>query len=287
MISCSTWSQYKTEFCYRRRQYLIKRKISYCKMAAILPAVVALWVQILLVATYSRGGYAAMAAGALVFLWATRSKWMFGFAETFVAFLFVIKNGVTRVGTIMNRLLLWRGGVAHARERLEHEDRKLKETIGKLTVELKRRLVRRRSVNSSANQTLLVQHQQISGLDRRVERSGRSPLHDSGHGCQAASTTFFKACSYLGLRQIFACCCNPKSNTATERVTKTVKEYFVWTREFCSVGAFEYALKQWQKAYNEDYPRASIGDMPPNMRGGAMRQRLKMRRGGNWNSQKK
>ncbi len=31
-----------------------------------------------------------------------------------------------------------RGGIDHARERLEHENRKLKETIGELTVELKK-----------------------------------------------------------------------------------------------------------------------------------------------------
>ena len=35
------------------------------------------------------------------------------------------------------KLLEW-GGVDHARERLEHENRKLKETIGELTVELKK-----------------------------------------------------------------------------------------------------------------------------------------------------
>jgi len=34
--------------------------------------------------------------------------------------------------------LFERGGVDHARERLEHENRKLKETIGELTVELKK-----------------------------------------------------------------------------------------------------------------------------------------------------
>lgn len=34
--------------------------------------------------------------------------------------------------------LFERGGVDHVRERLEHENRKLKETIGELTVELKK-----------------------------------------------------------------------------------------------------------------------------------------------------
>ncbi|MDR0994481.1 MAG: transposase [Verrucomicrobiota bacterium] len=57
--------------------------------------------------------------------------------------------------------LFERGGVDHIRERLEHENRKLKETIGELSVELKTRLVRRRSVNSSASQALLMQIQQL------------------------------------------------------------------------------------------------------------------------------
>ena len=57
--------------------------------------------------------------------------------------------------------LFERGSVVRARERLEHENRKLKETIGELTVELKKRLVVRRSVNSSANQALLKRIQQL------------------------------------------------------------------------------------------------------------------------------
>ena len=34
--------------------------------------------------------------------------------------------------------LFERGGIDHVRERLEHENRKLKETIGELTIELKK-----------------------------------------------------------------------------------------------------------------------------------------------------
>ena len=56
--------------------------------------------------------------------------------------------------------LFERGGVDHARERLECENRRLKETIGELTIELKKRLVKRRGVKSSANQASLKQIQQ-------------------------------------------------------------------------------------------------------------------------------
>jgi len=85
----------------------------------------------------------------------------------------------------------------------------------------------------------------------------------SDHGSQPTSAAFFKACSELGIRQIFASYCNPKGNADTERVIRTIKEDLVWTREFDSVGAFEDALRQWQKAYNEDYPHSSLGYMTP------------------------
>lgn len=44
---------------------------------------------------------------------------------------------------------------------LEQGNRKLKETIGELSIELKKRLVRRHSVSSSANQALLEQIRQL------------------------------------------------------------------------------------------------------------------------------
>lgn len=69
----------------------------------------------------------------------------------------------------------------------------------------------------------------------------------SDHGSQPTSTAFFKACSGLGIKQIFASYCNPKGNADTERVIRTIKEDLVWTREFDSVAAFEDALKQWQR----------------------------------------
>lgn len=85
----------------------------------------------------------------------------------------------------------------------------------------------------------------------------------SDHGCQPTSTAFFKACSELGIHQIFASYSNPRGNADTERVIRTIKEDLVWTREFDSVAAFEIALKRWQRAYNEDYPHSSLGYMTP------------------------
>ena len=85
----------------------------------------------------------------------------------------------------------------------------------------------------------------------------------SDHGCQPTSTAFFKACSELGIHQIFASYSNPRGNADTERVIRTIKEDLVWVREFDSVTAFKIALKRWQKAYNEDYPHSSLGYMTP------------------------
>ena len=85
----------------------------------------------------------------------------------------------------------------------------------------------------------------------------------SDHGCQPTSTAFFKACSELGIQQIFASYSNPKGNADTERVIRTLKEDLVWPREFDSVADFEKALNRWQKEYNEDYPHSSLGYMTP------------------------
>ena len=85
----------------------------------------------------------------------------------------------------------------------------------------------------------------------------------SDHGCQPTSTAFFKACSELGIQQIFASYSNPKGNADTERVIRTLKEDLVWPREFDSIADFEKALNIWQKEYNEDYPHSSLGYMTP------------------------
>jgi len=57
--------------------------------------------------------------------------------------------------------LFERGGVGHVRECLERENRNLKETIGELTIELKKRLVKCRRANSGANAALVADIQAL------------------------------------------------------------------------------------------------------------------------------
>lgn len=96
-----------------------------------------------------------------------------------------------------------------------------------------------------------------------IKDAASVPALVSDHGCQPTSTAFFKACSELGIRQIFASYSNPKGNADTERVIRTIKEDLIWTKEYDSTAIFENALKQWVKAYNEDYPHSSLGYMTP------------------------
>ena len=102
-----------------------------------------------------------------------------------------------------------------------------------------------------------------ASVEPRMRNLNNPPELISDHGCQPTSTAFMKACSELGIRQIFASYSNPKGNADTERVIRTIKEDLVWIKEFDSVAKFEAALKQWQKAYNEDFPHSSLGYMTP------------------------
>ena len=46
---------------------------------------------------------------------------------------------------------------------------------------------------------------------------------------------------------------NPKGNADTKRVIRTLKEDFVWTREFSSAFEFTENFKEWVENYNNDY----------------------------------
>jgi len=96
-----------------------------------------------------------------------------------------------------------------------------------------------------------------------IKEAASIPELISDHGSQPTSAAFLKACSELGIHQIFASYCNPKGNADTERVIRTIKEDLVWTKEFDSVAAFETALNLWRKAYNEEYPHSSLGYVTP------------------------
>jgi len=85
----------------------------------------------------------------------------------------------------------------------------------------------------------------------------------SDNGSQPTSKKYMQACSVLEIKQIFASYNNPKGNADTERVIRTIKEDFIWVREFSSPVKFTEAFKQWVDAYNNDYPHSSLNYQTP------------------------
>ena len=83
------------------------------------------------------------------------------------------------------------------------------------------------------------------------------------NGCQPTSARFMKACSDLGIQQIFTSFNNPKGNADTERVMRTIKEDLVWIYEWSSSFEFERAFTDWVEAYNTDFPHMSLGYQTP------------------------
>ena len=60
----------------------------------------------------------------------------------------------------------------------------------------------------------------------------------SDNGCQPTSLSYMKACSDLGIKQIFTSWSNPKGNADTERVIRTLKEDLVWPYDLRSSVSF-------------------------------------------------
>ena len=85
----------------------------------------------------------------------------------------------------------------------------------------------------------------------------------SDNGSQPTSKKYMQACSVLEIKQIFASYNNPKGNADTERVIRTIKEDFIWVREFSSSTEFTEAFKYWVEAYNNDYPHSSLKYLTP------------------------
>jgi len=83
------------------------------------------------------------------------------------------------------------------------------------------------------------------------------------NGSQPTSVKFMKEVSALGIKQIFASYNNPKGNADTERVMRTIKEDFVWPREWDNIYEFKDGLKNWIENYNTDYPHSSLNYMTP------------------------
>lgn len=86
----------------------------------------------------------------------------------------------------------------------------------------------------------------------------------SDNGCQPTSERFMQSCSILGLKQIFTTWCNPKGNSDTERVMRTIKEDIVWCYDWDNPFEFEVAITQWIDRYNSDFPHQSLNNMTPN-----------------------
>lgn len=88
----------------------------------------------------------------------------------------------------------------------------------------------------------------------------------SDNGCQPTSQRFMMNCSILGVKQIFTTWSNPKGNSDTERVMRTIKEDLVWCYDWDNPFDFEIALHKWVEAYNTDYPHQALNNMTPRQR---------------------
>ena len=91
----------------------------------------------------------------------------------------------------------------------------------------------------------------------------RSLFLISDNGCQPTSQRFMMNCSILGIKQIFTTWSNPKGNSDTERVMRTIKEDIVWCYDWQSPFEFEVALGKWIHDYNTDFPHQSLKNMTP------------------------
>jgi len=70
-------------------------------------------------------------------------------------------------------------------------------------------------------------------------------------------------CSLLNIRQIFTTWSNPKGNSDTERVMRTIKEDIVWPYDWDNPFQFKTALDKWINDYNTDFPHQPLNNMTP------------------------
>lgn len=85
----------------------------------------------------------------------------------------------------------------------------------------------------------------------------------SDNGCQPTSQRFMKDSATLGVKQIFTTWSNPKGNSDTERVLRTLKEDLVWPYDWDNPFDFQRALHQWIHDYNNDFPHQSLSYKTP------------------------
>lgn len=86
----------------------------------------------------------------------------------------------------------------------------------------------------------------------------------SDNGSQPTSVRFMREVSFLGIRQAFASYSNPKGNADTERFIRTLKEEFLWLREWASPDEIAKAMPGYVINFNEHYLHSALGYKTPN-----------------------
>ena len=86
----------------------------------------------------------------------------------------------------------------------------------------------------------------------------------SDNGSQPTSVGFMKACRELDINQVFTSYNNPKGNADTERMFRTMKEEFIWLREWTSPFQFADELSRWINYYNRSYLHSALKYKSPN-----------------------
>ena len=109
----------------------------------------------------------------------------------------------------------------------------------------------------------------LEALDMAVNRQFPGGVREhrlflmSDNGSQPASISFMKACHDMEINQTFTSYNNPKGNADTERVFRTMKEEFIWLREWNSPFELADALGKWIEYYNGKYLHSIIGYKSP------------------------
>jgi putative transposase len=80
----------------------------------------------------------------------------------------------------------------------------------------------------------------------------------SDNGSQPTSIGFMKECRELDINQVFTSYNNPKGNADTERMFRTMKEEFIWLREWTSPFQFVDELSRWIDYYNRSYLHSAL-----------------------------
>ena len=108
-------------------------------------------------------------------------------------------------------------------------------------------------------------HQAVNHcFPKGIKESRKMPLYlVSDNGCQPTSLSYMKACSDLGIKQIFTSWSNPKGNADTERVIRTLKEDLVWPYDWEHPFHFQRALAKWVDNYNHDFPHQALNYQTP------------------------